>query len=81
MKRLPLIFFIRSLKLLRCAELLKQSKQIFPSTADSIRLLNAYADGDKVLYTTLEDRLMKAARFFSRQKFMETVIAWAFIYF
>lgn len=24
---------------------------------------------------------MKAARFFSRQKFMETVIAWAFIYF
>lgn len=59
----------------------KESKQIFPSTAESIRLLNAYADGDKVLYTTLEDRLMKAARFFSRQKFMETVIAWAFIYF
>lgn len=59
----------------------KESKQIFPSTADSIRLLDAYADGDNVLYTNLEDRLMKAARFFSRQEFMETVIAWAFIYF
>lgn len=53
----------------------KESKQIFPSTADSIRLLDAYAEGDKVLYTELEDRLMRSARFFSRQKFMETVIA------
>lgn len=59
----------------------KESKQIFPSTADSIRLLDAYAEGDKVLYTELEDRLMRSARFFSRQKFMETVIAWAFISF
>lgn len=58
-----------------------ESKQVSPSTDESIRLLNAYAEGDNVLYTELEDRLMRSARFFSRQKFMETVIAWAFIYF
>ena len=59
----------------------KESKKVFPSTADSIRLLHAYADSEQALYIELEDRLMKAARIGSRQKFMETVIAWAYIYF
>ncbi|WP_279174929.1 hypothetical protein [Parasutterella excrementihominis] len=59
----------------------KESKKVFPSTADSIRLLHAYAGSEQALYIELEDRLMKAARIGSRQKFMETVIAWAYIYF
>gem|GEM_PF-4462447 len=49
----------------------KESKKVFPSTADSIRLLHAYADSEQALYIELEDRLMKAARIGSRQKFME----------
>lgn len=58
-----------------------ESKKVFPSIADCIRLLNAYAQGDQNLYTSLEDHFMKPSKIASRQQFMETVIAWAFIFF
>ena len=56
-----------------------ESKKVFPSIADCIRLLNAYAHGDQKLYNELEDRFMKPSKISSRQQFMETVIGWAFI--
>ena len=43
--------------------------------------LNAYAQGDQKLYIELEDRFMKPSKIASRRQFMETVIAWAFIFF
>ena len=57
-----------------------ESKKVFPSVADCIRLLKAYAQGDQKLYTELEDRFMKSSKIASRRQFMETVIAWAFIF-
>lgn len=58
-----------------------ESKKVFPSIADCIRLLNAYAQGDQDLYTELEDHFMKPSKISTPQQFMETVIAWAFIFF
>lgn len=58
-----------------------ESKKVFPSITDCIRLLKAYAQGEQKLYTELEDRFMKPSKIVSRQQFMETVIAWAFIFF
>lgn len=58
-----------------------ESKKIFPSIKDCIRLLKAYAQGDQKLYTELEDHFMKPSKIASRQQFMETVIAWSFIFF
>lgn len=58
-----------------------ESKKVFPLIKDCIRLLNAYAHGDQKLYTELEDRFMKPSKIASRQQFMETVIAWSFIFF
>lgn len=58
-----------------------ESKKVFPSIADCIRLLKAYAQGDQKLYNELEDRFMKPSKIASRRQFMETVIAWAFIFF
>lgn len=58
-----------------------ESKKIFPSIEDCIRLLNAYAQGDQKLYTELEDDFLKPSKIASRRQFMETVIAWAFIFF
>lgn len=58
-----------------------ESKKVFPSIADCNRLLNAYAQGDQKLYTELEDRFIKPSKIATRQQFMETVIAWAFIFF
>ena len=58
-----------------------ESKKIFPSIADCVRLLNAYAQGEQKLYNELEDRFMKPSKIASRRQFMETVIAWAFIFF
>lgn len=58
-----------------------EPKKIFPSIADCIRLLNAYAQGDQKCYTESEDRFMKPSKIASRRQFMETVIAWAFIFF
>lgn len=39
-----------------------ESKKIFPSIADCIRLLNAYAQGDQKCYTESEDRFMKPSK-------------------
>lgn len=58
-----------------------ESKKVFPSIADCIRLLNAYAQGDQDLYTELEDHFMKPSKISTPQQFMETVIAWAFIFY
>lgn len=58
-----------------------ESKEVFPSIKACIRLLKAYAQGDKKLYTELEDRFMKPSKIASRRQFMEAVIAWAFIFF
>ena len=58
-----------------------ESKKVFPSIKDCILLLNAYAQGDQKLYTELEVRFMKPSKIASRRQFMETVIAWAFIFF
>ena len=52
-----------------------ESKKVFPSIKDCIRLLNAYAQGDQKLYIELEDRFMKPSKIASRRQFMETVIA------
>ena len=58
-----------------------EPKKIIPSIADCIRLHKAYAQGDQKLYNELEDRFMKPSKIASRRQFMETVIAWAFIFF
>lgn len=58
-----------------------ESNKVFPSITDCIRLLNAYAQGDQNHYTKMEDRFMKPSKIVSHQQFMETVIAWSFIFF